>query len=63
MPVAAMATVPAPESLMNGTAAIAAIVMQAQTGVCSPGATRASGRDHGSRRSRPCRSTAGSSPP
>src|SRR5215469_8461537 len=52
MPVAAIAMVPAPEYFMNGTAASTAIATHVQTGVCRLGATRASGRETGSWRSR-----------
>src|SRR5260370_13427434 len=48
MRVAAIAMVPAPEYLMNGTAASTAISTHDHTGVCSLGATRASGREIGS---------------
>src|ERR1700719_1162418 len=48
MPVAAIAMVPAPEYLMNGTAASTAIATHAHTGVCIFGATRASGGEIGS---------------
>src|SRR5690348_17371045 len=48
MPVAAIAMVPAPEYFKNGTAASTATATQVQTGVCRPGATRASDRETGS---------------
>src|ERR1700727_1080467 len=48
MPVAAMATMAAPEYFRNGIAAITATVTQGHTGVCRLGATRDSGRDQGS---------------
>ena len=47
-----MAMMPAPEYWMNGMAASTATAMQVQTGVRSFGATRASGRENGSRLSR-----------
>src|SRR6266446_1639031 len=48
MPVAAIAMVPAPEYLMNGTAESSAITMQVHTGVCSLGETLDSGPETGS---------------
>ena len=48
MPVAAIAMIPTPAYLRNGTAASTATTMQVQTGVCSVGETRASGLENGS---------------
>src|SRR5258708_7715045 len=48
MPVAAMAMIPAPAYLMNGTAASTATAMQVQTGVCSLDPTCARGLESGS---------------
>ena len=43
-----MAMMPAPENWMNGIAASSAITMQVHDGVCSLGATLASGLENGS---------------
>jgi hypothetical protein len=43
-----MAMMPAPENWMNGIAATSATAMQAPGGVCSFGATLASGLENGS---------------
>src|SRR5579863_4120394 len=48
MPVAAMATMPAPENWMNGTAAISPTAMQLHTGVCRRGETRDRNMEPGS---------------
>ena len=47
MPVAAIAMIPTPAYLRNGTAARTAIAMQVQTGVCRLGESRASGLANG----------------
>src|SRR5580700_12246179 len=48
MPVAAMATIAAPENWMKGIAAIAMTTMQLHTGVCRVGDTRDRNLDPGS---------------